>query len=162
VASWGGGPNLVSDFDIEGFDVLVGYFARRGNVSLKYANIESAKDGVIASSYDGNYFTIPLGELFTVNGTMHFPEQRLELGLNAEIALDNDDVESNGASQDGYTVIGAYADYAILDSLALRFEIENLTDEAYTDRATYGQEFPTVKTLLEPGRSFVVSARYTF
>ncbi|MCK9504843.1 MAG: TonB-dependent receptor [Porticoccaceae bacterium] len=162
VASWGGGPNLVSDFDIEGFDVLVGYFARRGNVSLKYANIESEKDGVIASSYDGNYFTIPLGELFTVTGALHFPEQRLELGLNAEIALDNNDVETSGASQKGYTVIGAYADYAILDSLSLRFEIDNLTDEAYTDRATYGQEFPTVKTLLEPGRSFVVSARYTF
>ena len=162
VATWGGGPGLVSDFDIEGFDLLAGYVNHRGDITMKYANIESKKDGIIASSYDGNYFTIPLGELITINGNLYFPALRLEVGMNAEIALDNDDVELNGAPQEGYTVIGAYADYAMLDNLSLRFEIENLTDEAYTDRASYGQEFTTVKTLLEPGRSFVVSGRYRF
>lgn len=44
----------------------------------------------------------------------------------------------------------------------LRLSVNNLTDEAYTDRASYGHEFPTVETLLEPGRSFALSARYTF
>ena len=105
---------------------------------------------------------MPLGDLITVSGVLDFPALRLSLGLNAEVALDNDDIESSGAKQEGYTVVNLYADYALLEHLSLRFAVDNLTDDDYTDRASYGQEFTTVKPLLEPGRSFVVSARYSF
>jgi hemoglobin/transferrin/lactoferrin receptor protein len=160
--SWGGGAELVADFDIDGYDLSFGYIGSRGEINLKYANIESEKDGEPATSYDGNYFTVPLGELITVSGVLDFPALRLSLGLNAEVALDNDDIESSGAEQEGYTVVNLYADYALLEHLSLRFAVDNLTDDDYTDRASYGQEFTTVKPLLEPGRSFVVSARYSF
>ncbi len=84
------------------------------------------------------------------------------LGMSAEVALGNDDTRDSGAKQKGYTVVNLYADYAVLSCLSLRVEVDNLTDRAYTDRASYGQEFATVKPLLEPGRSVAVSARYTF
>lgn len=162
VPTWGGGPSLVADFEIEGYDLLVGYIAERGEITVKYSDIESDKDGEPASSYDGNYFTAPLGEIITVNGSLDLLNNKLTLGMNAEITLDNDALEDQGAKQDGYTVVDLYADYQVLESLALRVGIDNAFDEAYTDRASYGQEFPTVVTLQEPGRSFTFNARYTF
>ncbi|MGB3621708.1 MAG: TonB-dependent receptor [Ketobacter sp.] len=162
VPSYSGGPDLVADFDIEGYDLALGFSSDRAHLSIKYSNVDSEKDGQAATSYDGNYFTAPLGELIAVNGAYNFPAQRLTLGVSAEVSLENDAVEDSGAKQDGYTVINMYADYQLLDSLALRFSVDNLNNEAYTDRASYGQEFTTVKPLLEPGRSYTLNARYTF
>ena len=162
VPSYSGGPDLVADFDIEGYDLALGFSSDRAHLSIKYSNVDSEKDGQAATSYDGNYFTAPLGELIAVNGAYNFPVQRLTLGVSAEVSLENDAVEDSGAKQDGYTVINMYADYQLLDSLALRFSVDNLNNEAYTDRASYGQEFTTVKPLLEPGRSYTLNARYTF
>lgn len=160
--SYGGGANLTSDFKIDGYDLVLGYLGERSEFTIKYANIESEMDGVVASSYDGNYFTIPLGEIITVSGSYHFDKVPVTLGADAEHALENDDLESNGAKQDSYTVVNAYLNYAVSEALNLRLSIDNLTNEGYTDRASYGQEFTTVKTLLEPGRSIMVSARYSF
>lgn len=162
VPSWGGGADLVADFDVDGYDMSIGYVASRGEITLKYANIKTERDGEPATSYDGNYFTAPLGEQITLNGLLDFPAMRVTLGLNARMALDNDAVESSGAIQEGYNLVDVYADYAPLEQLTLRFAVDNLTDEDYTDRASYGQEFTTVRPLLEPGRSFIASARYTF
>ncbi|WP_328189319.1 TonB-dependent receptor [Marinobacter sp. OP 3.4] len=160
--SWGDGPDLSADFDIEGYDLAAGYLHERGELSVKYSDIESEKDGEVATSYDGNYFTVPLGKIITVNGALAFPSVSVDLGMNAEFALENDAVEESGAKQDSYQVVGLYADYRPIEPLVLRLSVDNLTDEAYTDRASYGHEFPTVETLLEPGRSFALSARYTF
>ncbi|UWN48535.1 Heme transporter BhuA [Alcanivorax sp. ALC70] len=98
----------------------------------------------------------------TLNGVVAVPAWPLELGLSAEIALDNDDVESSGAKQEGYTVVDVYAEYRPIRPLTLRLSVDNLNDEAYADRATYGQEFTTVTPLLEPGRSIALGARYDF
>ncbi|MBA4723396.1 MAG: TonB-dependent receptor [Alcanivorax sp.] len=162
VPSYGGDPAAVADFDIDGYDLAVGYMGRLGEVSVKYANIDSEKDGDPATSYDGNYFTAPLGELITVSGVFAVPRWPLELGASAEIALDNDDVESNGAKQEGYTVVDIYAEYRPVPPLTLRLSVDNLNDEDYVDRASYGQEFPDVSPLLEPGRSIALQARYDF
>ena len=163
VPSFRGGPDEVANFDITGYDATVGFRNQRGGLSVKYANIESEKDGEIASSFDGTYFTIPLGEQIAINGEL-YPLSNVTLGLNAEIALENDDLESSGVGtkQDGYTVVGIYGDYAPTDNLSLRLAVENLNNEEYTERASYGQEFATVEPLLEPGRSINVSARYNF
>ena len=159
--SWGGGPDQFADFDIDGYDVAAGYRHERGELSIKYSDIQSEKDGEETTSYDGNYFTVPLGEIITVNGALAFPSVNASVGVNAEIALEND-VDGSDAKQDSYQVVGMHADYRPLDALTVRLSVDNLTDEAYTDRASYGHEFPTVVTLLEPGRSFALSARYSF
>ena len=156
------GPNEVADFDIEGYDVSLGYIGQRGEVSVKYANIESKKDGEPATSFDGNYFTAPLGEIITISGAFRMPTLALELGMSTEITLDNDALEAAGNKQEGYTVVDLYADYQATRNLSLRLSVDNVGDEDYTDRASYGQEFATVDTLLEPGRSFALSARYGF
>jgi len=162
VPSFSDGPNEVADFDIEGYDVSLGYIGQRGEVSVKYANIESEKDGEPATSFDGNYFTAPLGEIITISGAFRMPTLALELGMSTEITLDNDALEAAGNEQEGYTVVDLYADYQATRNLSLRLSVDNVGDEDYTDRASYGQEFATVDTLLEPGRSFALSARYGF
>ncbi len=162
VPSFSVGPNEVADFNIEGYDVALGYTGQRGEVSVKYANIESEKDGEPATSFDGNYFTAPLGEIITINGAFSLRSLPLALGMTTEIALDNDALEAVGNEQEGYTVVDVYAEYQATRNLSLRLSVDNVGDEDYTDRASYGQEFATVDTLLEPGRAFALSARYGF
>lgn len=164
VPTWGGGPDLYSDFDIDGFDATVGYRASLGRFAVTYADIESEKDDEVASSYDGNYFTVPLGEQIALNGELYWPDSQWALGLNAEIALENDALEAEGLGekQESYTVVDVYVDYSPIDALSLRLSVDNINDEEYTDRASYGQEFPTVETLLEPGRSINMDVRYNF
>ena len=161
--SWGGGPSTVSDFNIEGYDVFFGFQHNQDEINIKYSNIKGKKEGTYASSYDGSYFTSPLGELISINGIKTIESLDLVLGASVEISLDNDSIKSSSQQQqEGYTVANVFADYEASQNLNLRLEVNNLTDQAYTDRASYGQEFATVKTLLEQGRSFLFSARYTF
>ncbi len=162
VPSWSGGPGLVADFDIEGYDLAMGYVAQQGEVFIKYANIKSDRDGNAATSYDGTYFTAPLGEIITLHGHYSLLDQQLKLGASAEVTLNNDAVASSGAEQEGYTVLDIYADYQLLSNFSMRLSIDNVTDEDYADRASYGQEFVTVEPFLEPGRSYILSARYNF
>ncbi|MGX9462697.1 TonB-dependent receptor domain-containing protein [Shewanella sp. A14] len=160
--SYGGGPGLVSDFDISGHDIFIHYETPSNTLSLQYSNIKADKDGQPATSYDGNYFTSPLGELITISGTTFFTNLPLTMGFNAEISLDNDAVASNGSKQEGYTVINVHAEYQALEGLNVRLAVNNLFDEAYVDRGTYGQEFLTINSLLESGRAITLSARYEF
>ncbi len=161
--SWRGGPGLTADFEITGYDIFVSYEQSRNTLSLKYSNITADKDGEEANSFDGNYFTAPLGKLITVSGSTTFESLPLTLGMNAEISLNNEFVAYGvKGKQESYTVVNVFADYPVLKSFSLRLAINNLTDEEYTDRASYGQEFASVKTLLEPGRTALVSARYDF
>ena len=130
VPSYSGGSALVADFDIDGYDLALSYNTALTELSLKYADIESEKDGEPASSYGGNYFTAPLGKLITLNGKLKLLADQLMLGMSAEVALGNDDTRDSGAKQKGYTVVNLYADYAVLSCLSLRLEVDNLTDRA--------------------------------
>ena len=164
VPPYGGGPDLFSDFDINGFDTTVGYRADLGRLAVTYADIESKMDDEFATSYDGNYFTVPLGEQVAISGELYWPNTQWALGLTTEIALENDDLESRGLGekQDSYTVVDVYVNYTPIDALSLRLSVDNLNNEEYTERASYGQEFSTVEPLLEPGRSINMDVRYNF
>ncbi|MED5431346.1 MAG: TonB-dependent receptor [Pseudomonadota bacterium] len=164
VPTWGGGPDLYSDFDIDGFDATLGYRAPLGRLAVTYADIDSKMDDEYATSYDGNYFTVPLGEQVAISGELNWPNTQWALGLTAEIALENDDLESRGLGekQDSHTVVDVYVNYTPIDALSLRLSVDNVNNEEYTERASYGQEFPTVETLLEPGRSINMDVRYNF
>ena len=63
-----------------------------------------------------------------------------------------------------HSLDGAYAEYVPpqADFLTLRVEANNITDEEYADRASYGQDFATVEQMLEPGRSFLFKLRAEF
>ena len=44
----------------------------------------------------------------------------------------------------------------------LQLTVQNLLNETYASRATYGQEFGNVTPLHEKGRSFLLSVKATF
>jgi hemoglobin/transferrin/lactoferrin receptor protein len=46
--------------------------------------------------------------------------------------------------------------------MTFRAEVQNLFNETYASRATYGQEFGNVTPLHEQGRSFRLSIKATF
>ena len=91
------------------------------------------------------------------------------VGGDAQVAFDYDDTYNSatggkGPTLPGYTLVNAFAEYSPrnVDNLTLRAEINNLFDETYASRATYGQEFGTVVPLNEPGRSIRLSAEIVF
>lgn len=159
---WRDGPNIVANFLIEGFDTSVGYIGEWGEITLAYADIDSQKNGGIASSYDGNYFTVPLGKLITFGTEVNFHNSRVQIGLNGEKALENKAVAQNGRAQNEYLVLNAYANYQLGKNVTLRIFADNLADKTYVDRATYGQEFTDVVAMNEPGRSVGMNVRVAF
>ena len=49
-----------------------------------------------------------------------------------------------------------------LSHMTFRAEVQNLLNETYASRATYGQEFGNVTPLYEQGRTFLLSVKATF
>ena len=87
------------------------------------------------------------------------------VGGTLDAALKNDDPQAAGLRPlDSYEAVGLYAQYTppSMEYLTLRAEANNIFDETYADRATYGQEFGNVVPLYEPGRSFLVKAKLRF
>jgi hemoglobin/transferrin/lactoferrin receptor protein len=162
VPNYGGGPGLLADFDIRGHDIYVGYYEGRDELSIKYSDITTKRDGSAATSYAGNYFTVPLGEQIALNAIKGFDDLNLLVGATVEHALENDNIGNGLQKQESYTVVDIFAEYEHSEKFVVRLAVNNLTDENYTDRASYGQEFATVNTLLEQGRSFLLSGRYEF
>lgn len=163
-----GGPAIPLDILSQGFEIGTGYDWQSGFVSLKYADIDVEIDGRNADSDLGTYFTTPIGQIFTLQAAHTFTEWGLTIGGDARIALENDDTEeitgSTGQILPGYEVVDIFAEYVPpeYDHLSFRAEANNLFDEAYADRATYGQEFTNVTPLLEPGRTFKFTATARF
>lgn len=164
VPHYAGGPGLLADFDIRGHDIFVGYYDGRDELSIKYSDITTKRDGSAASSFGGNYFTIPLGEQIVLNATKGIDSLNLLIGATVEHGFENDELANTSTldKQESYTVVDVFVEYESVEGLVLRLAANNLMDEDYTDRASYGQEFASVNTLLEPGRSFSLSARYEF
>ncbi|EAU41664.1 TonB-dependent receptor [Fulvimarina pelagi HTCC2506] len=164
-------PNATADFLSTGYDVALGYDWVTGNVRGTFTSIDTEVDGAPADSFLGTYFTVPVGELFTVAAVQRFDTYGLTLGADAQIAL-SEDAPTNDptnpdladSSLDGYTVVNAFLEYTppSFKNVSFRAEVDNIFDEAYAERGTYGQEFTTVEPLLSPGRSFGFSTRVTF
>lgn len=85
------------------------------------------------------------------------PWQDWELGARVTLAADQDKVPSSGTTGDGFEVVDLYATWSPangpLSNGTIRFGIDNLFDEDYTI-------YPN--GLLQSGRSFKVSASFTF
>ena len=165
-----GGPSLTHDFTSTGFDLTAGYDWGTGNVRGGFTSVTTEMDGNGVDSYVGNYFTVPMGEIFTLALVQRVDEYGLTFGADAEFALEEDAPAKNGADPAGvrplesYAVVNAFVEYVPpqLSNVTLRAKVDNIFDETYSDRATYGQEFSTVVPLRSPGRSFGVSARIEF
>lgn len=163
--SYSEGPTLTTDFKSEGYRLATGYQWGPGFARLSYADTEVTLNGLPADSYSSQYLGTPLGRIIALEVGHQFATLPLTLGGTVDAALENTDtIDAGGQALEAYEVLNVYAEYraALAQSLVLRVEANNVFDEAYADRATYGQEFDTVRPLAEPGRSFLLMAKLTF
>ncbi|KEJ88500.1 TonB-dependent receptor domain-containing protein [Sulfitobacter donghicola] len=167
--SWSGGPDLQADLESRGFELGLGYAWANGFARIGYANIDSEIDGRTADSYSGNYLTTPLGEVVTLEVVHTLPQHNLTFGADAQIVLSETntyDFDTGGAGPTlpSYEVVNGFVEWKPKrnENWTIRGEVNNLFDATYANRATYGQEFATVNPLLEPGRSFKISASLKF
>lgn len=166
-ATYGGGPALTADVEATGFELGFSTDWDGGFVRVGYANTDTEVNGVNADSYTANYLTIPLGELVSLQAAHQF-NNGVVVGGDIQHALDftlTDTVYTSSVDIDGYTVVNTFVEYRPehIEGLTLRAEVNNLFDEAYVARATYGQDFVgEVEPNQEEGRSFGFSVEYTF
>lgn len=164
-ANYSAGPFQAFNFRSQGYTLGLGYEWRSGFVRANFTDADVTSGGGAVDSDTLTYFGAPVGRTFAIEATQLFFDEQLRVGGTVEIALDNDDLVSQGLEEiEGYEVVNLYMEYrpVSVPQLALRLEANNIFDEAYADRATYGQEFGVVQPLLEPGRSVLLSARVQF
>lgn len=161
------------DIESRGFEIAGGYEWDTGFVRVKYADIDVTIDGVQADSDTGNYLATPVGQMITFVVAQRIPQWGLTIGGNVEVALEYDDLptvvpdgwgDTLTTSIPGYTVVNIYAEYRPVTAphLMLRLDVNNLFDETYASRGTYGQDIADVVPLYQPGRSFIVTASAKF
>ncbi|QHQ35289.1 TonB-dependent receptor domain-containing protein [Algicella marina] len=169
VPSYGGGPDATSDVEAQGFELGATYNWQNGFFRVGYANIDSEIDGTQADSYTGRYLTTPIGELITVEIAHKLSDMDLMVGVDAQIALEKEETYNFGdptVPLPAYEVVNAFVEYTprAVPNFTIRGEINNIFDEVYADRATYGQEFRDdgLTPLYEPGRNIAIRGTFTF
>jgi hemoglobin/transferrin/lactoferrin receptor protein len=162
VAKWAVAlANQNYDVDTTGFELGVGYDWTDGFIKVKYAHIEAEIDGKPADSDTGNYLTTPVGDIITVSAGHTFADWGLTVGGDVEVAPSYEDGDTTYAS---YKVVNIYTEWKpqSMPHMTFRAEVQNMFDETYASRATYGQEFSNVTPLYEQGRAFLISMKATF
>ncbi len=162
VAKWAAArSNLNYDVETWGFEVGAGYDWTDGFIKVKYARINAEIDGKPADSDTGNYLTTPVGDIITVSAAHTFSDWGLTVGTDMEFAPEYKDGTITYAS---YEVVNLYTEWKPeqLSHMTFRAEVQNLLNETYASRATYGQEFGNVTPLYEQGRTFLLSVKATF
>lgn len=165
IPTYGGGPSLTKDFRTKGYGFGAGYNWLTGFLRFSFTDTEIEVDGSPGSSFTSQYLGAPLGKLIKVEASQSIHPIGVRVGATIDAALkSNDAVDGGGQSNGSYKVFSTYAEYvpSFADYLTLRLEANNLFNENYADRGTYGQEFATVEPLPEPGRSFLLWARAKF
>ncbi|MCO5733123.1 TonB-dependent receptor [Rhizobium sp. SSA_523] len=153
--------NQKYDVETRGFELGAGYDWVDGFVKVKYAHVDTEIDGKPADSDTGNYLTTPVGDIITVSAAHTFTNWGLTIGGDMEIAPEYED---GAVTYSAYEVVNLYTEWKpeTLQHMTFRAEVQNLFDETYASRATYGQEFGNVTPLYEQGRTFLLSVRATF
>jgi hemoglobin/transferrin/lactoferrin receptor protein len=160
--TYGGGPGISHDLRTKGVDLAVRYDWSSGFLRVAYSHIDARIDGAVADSYTGQYLATPIGDLLAVEGEYRFGASGFSMGGDVAVAFDNQDtVRAGGQALPGYELVNLFIAYAppSLPELEVRLGVRNLFDETYADRASYGQDFDSVKPLLEPGRSVRATIR---
>ncbi len=136
----------------------------RGGYSKSTVRIDSA---VPVSGGNEYYHGILTGDMFSLEAAHTFPEYGVRVGTTNELVLENDDtLETRGFALNGYFVANLYAEWSPeqVEGLLLRADVKNLFDRTYADRANGGSysTTSTVSAFNDPGRTFLVTAKYDF
>lgn len=162
---WTPGPSVVVDFETRGYNLGAGYNWGPGFIRVSYTDSEITVNGNPGDSDGTQYLGAPLGRIIALEAAHRIDTINLTLGGTLDAALKNTDTaDAGGTAQEAYEVVGLYAEYQpeAADYLTLRIEANNIFDEEYSDRASYGQDFTNVVPLYEPGRSFLLMAKARF
>ncbi|OSP53479.1 TonB-dependent receptor domain-containing protein [Pseudoruegeria sp. SK021] len=157
------------NFESEGYNLSGGFGWGFGSFArMTYSDTNAKVDGETATSYDVLDFGAPLGQVIALEVQHNIPAWNMLVGGSVQAALDYDNASQTEAEDDieidGYTNVNIFAEYVPQnwDALTLRFEVTNLFDEDYADRASYGGDYASVIPFNEPGRSFDVTAVIRF
>ncbi len=165
--SYGGGPDLYSDLESVGFEIGAGYTWMDGFVRVSYADIDTEINGNSGSS-EYQYIGTTIGQVLSAEAAYTLPNTGVTVGADAQVFFEEDSTNiyssSPGAPYPAYEVANAFVSYTPESHqfITVRATVKNIFDETYADRATYGQEYPGVDVLNEPGRSFLLSAKVRF
>jgi hemoglobin/transferrin/lactoferrin receptor protein len=128
---------------------------------LTYSNSNIKVDGSASGSYEALDLGAPIGQVVALQVQHSLPQYNMLVGGSIDIALDYDDTEATSdLALDGYEVVSAFAEYypERWDGVTIRASVDNIFDQKYADRATYGADYADVVPLNEPGRTFVLEA----
>ncbi|MEM7426736.1 MAG: TonB-dependent receptor [Pseudomonadota bacterium] len=136
-----------------------------GYFNIAYGYVDTKIDGVSADTDIGQYITSPIGQIITAQIVHKFDNTGVTVGADAEFALKQKSYDpyamAPGVPFPAYEVVNAFVEFVPppLPNVTLRVEANNIFDENYSSRATYGEEYGNVRPLREPGRSFVFTAK---
>ncbi|WPZ32365.1 TonB-dependent receptor [Thalassobaculum sp. OXR-137] len=162
-----GGPNVYSDLESVGFEIGAGYEWADGFVKIGYADIDTEINGNSGTS-EYQYIGTAIGQVVTAEAAYTVPATGVTIGADAQFFFEEDSTDiytsSPGVPFPAYEVANAFVSYTpeTHPFLTVRATVKNIFDETYADRASYGQEYPGVEVLNEPGRSFLLSAKVRF
>lgn len=158
------GSDITSDLDARGFELGAKYNWENGFFKIGYADVNADINGTTADSFSGRYLTTPISQVVSLAVGHAIPEYNLVLGADAQFALTNPDTV--GDVLPAYQVYNAFIEHTPkrMKNLTLRAEINNIFDENYSSRGTYGQEYTSVgvEPLREAGRSISLRASLKF
>lgn len=156
----------IVDFESQGANVGATYDWGNGFARLTYSYSEAEVNGAPSSNYDLRDYGAPLGHVVALEVQQELPQYNLLVGGSLEAAASYD-VQGSFVEQSlpAYQAVNLFAEYSppSLNGVTIRGSINNLFDETYADRATYGGEFTTgFSTIKEPGRTFMIEAVVKF
>ncbi|RMC35481.1 TonB-dependent receptor plug domain-containing protein [Paracoccus alkanivorans] len=158
----------VKEIRSEGWRVSLGQNWDGGSATLRYSDIDVEVDGKAPTSNDIRGFGTVPGRVLTLDAN-HEITRGMKIGGVIEHVFEEpfhgvDPWGDERRNYDGYTVVNVYGEYtpARYENLTIRAEINNLFDEDYADRASYGGDFEYVVSQKEIGRSIGLTANFTF
>ena len=163
--SWRDGPAGNLDVETEGYVLSAAYGWGPGFARISYTDTRLTIEGKPGDSDIGLYLGSPVGRLIAAEIAHRFETTGLLVGATVEAGFENDDLVSEGyEALEAYQSLNLYAEYTpdVVPGLTLRGEVNNVFDQAYADRTTYGQEFSNVDPIYEPGRSVLIKATMAF
>lgn len=158
----------VKDVESEGWRLSVGQSWQGGRAVLRYTDTDVTVNGEGATSFDLRALGIVPGRILALDAH-HEIRPGMTVGGVVEHTFDEpfQGVDAYGDPRSdwpGYTVVNLYGEYtpARYENLTVRAEVNNLFDEEFVDRASYGGDFTDVIGQQEPGRSIGLTVNITF
>ncbi|PZX09436.1 TonB-dependent receptor domain-containing protein [Celeribacter halophilus] len=157
---YGGSLENAEPYESEGYTLNAAYSWGTGRVGMNYTNVDVSYDGEDIDP--GNSVFTPVGDTAALYVDQDFAEYNLKVGGTVEWAGSIDYTDSF-EPQDAYTVVNAYAEWQpqSLSGTTLRLGVDNLFDETYYERSSYGNGTKAT-AIYAPGRTISLTATLDF